>query len=63
MNCLNSSRSDERKESPPITEAIKLTASPIKKVVKEIDSEKSKRSKNKIEIPKYDICVSYFYNN
>ncbi|XP_035734994.1 uncharacterized protein LOC118447295 isoform X2 [Vespa mandarinia] len=47
-----SSRSDERKESPPVTEAIKLTASPIKKVVKEIDSEKSKRSKNKIEIPK-----------
>ncbi|XP_043488259.1 uncharacterized protein LOC122515117 isoform X1 [Polistes fuscatus] len=47
-----SSRSDERKESPPVTEAIKLTASPIKKVVKEIDSEKSKRSKSKIEIPK-----------
>ncbi|KAK2587068.1 hypothetical protein KPH14_011017 [Odynerus spinipes] len=47
-----SSRSDERKESPPVTEAIKLTASPIKKVVKEVDSEKSKRSKNKIEIPK-----------
>ncbi|XP_043683018.1 uncharacterized protein LOC122636135 isoform X3 [Vespula pensylvanica] len=47
-----SSRSDERKGSPPVTEAIKLTASPIKKVVKEIDPEKSKRSKNKIEIPK-----------
>ncbi|KAK2587070.1 hypothetical protein KPH14_011017 [Odynerus spinipes] len=52
--CTSSSqsRSDERKESPPVTEAIKLTASPIKKVVKEVDSEKSKRSKNKIEIPK-----------
>ncbi|XP_015179430.1 PREDICTED: uncharacterized protein LOC107067974 isoform X2 [Polistes dominula] len=47
-----SSRSDERKESPPVTEAIKLTASPIKKIVKEVDSEKSKRSKSKIEIPK-----------
>lgn len=47
-----SSRSDDRKESPPVTEAIKLTASPIKKIVKEIDSEKSKRYKNKIEIPK-----------
>ncbi|XP_053993957.1 uncharacterized protein LOC128891457 isoform X2 [Hylaeus anthracinus] len=47
-----SSRSDERKDSPPITEAVKLTASPIKKVVKDVESEKSKRSKNKIEIPK-----------
>ncbi|XP_076629557.1 uncharacterized protein LOC143345879 isoform X4 [Colletes latitarsis] len=48
----HSSRSDERKESPPITEAVKLTASPVKKVVKDVDSEKSKRSKTKIEIPK-----------
>ncbi|KOC71187.1 BAG family molecular chaperone regulator 3 [Habropoda laboriosa] len=47
-----SSRSDERKDSPPVTEAVKLTASPIKKIVKDADSEKSKRSKNKIEIPK-----------
>ncbi|XP_076751442.1 uncharacterized protein LOC143423770 isoform X2 [Xylocopa sonorina] len=47
-----SSRSDERKDSPPITEAVKLTASPIKKIVKDPDVEKSKRSKNKIEIPK-----------
>ncbi|XP_076178246.1 uncharacterized protein LOC143152241 isoform X2 [Ptiloglossa arizonensis] len=52
--CTSSShsRSDERKDSPPITEAVKLTASPIKKVVKDTESEKSKRSKNKIEIPK-----------
>ncbi|XP_076629555.1 uncharacterized protein LOC143345879 isoform X2 [Colletes latitarsis] len=52
--CTSSShsRSDERKESPPITEAVKLTASPVKKVVKDVDSEKSKRSKTKIEIPK-----------
>ncbi|XP_031773527.1 uncharacterized protein LOC100865708 isoform X1 [Apis florea] len=47
-----SSKSDERKDSPPITEAVKLTVSPIKKIVKDADSEKSKRSKNKIEIPK-----------
>ncbi|KAK1136649.1 hypothetical protein K0M31_001193 [Melipona bicolor] len=47
-----SSRSDERKDSPPVTEAVKLTSSPIKKVVKNTDSEKSKRSKTKIEIPK-----------
>ncbi|KAG7203499.1 hypothetical protein KM043_013557 [Ampulex compressa] len=47
-----SSRSDDRKDSPPITEAIKLTASPIKKVTKDNDLEKSKRSKNKMEIPK-----------
>ncbi|XP_076244762.1 uncharacterized protein LOC143185548 isoform X2 [Calliopsis andreniformis] len=55
-----SSRSDERKDSPPITEAVKLTASPIKKVTKDAESEKSKRSKNKIETPKKkmwdDIC-------
>ncbi|XP_026302116.1 uncharacterized protein LOC410057 isoform X3 [Apis mellifera] len=47
-----SSKSDERKDSPPITEAVKLTVSPIKKIVKDADLEKSKRSKNKIEIPK-----------
>ncbi|XP_050584838.1 uncharacterized protein LOC126919531 isoform X3 [Bombus affinis] len=47
-----SNRSDERKDSPPVTEAVKLTASPIKKIVKDANSEKSKRSKNKIEIPK-----------
>ncbi|CAK9830671.1 BAG family molecular chaperone regulator 3 [Anthophora retusa] len=47
-----SSKSDERKDSPPVTEAVKLTASPIKKIVKDPDAEKSKRSKNKIEIPK-----------
>lgn len=47
-----SSRSDDRKDSPPVTEAVKLTASPIKKIVKDADAEKSKRSKNKIEIPK-----------
>ncbi|KOX67730.1 BAG family molecular chaperone regulator 3 [Melipona quadrifasciata] len=38
-----SSRSDERKDSPPVTEAVKLTSSPIKKVIKNADSEKSKR--------------------
>lgn len=47
-----SSRSDERKDSPPMTEAIKLTASPIKKTSKDTETEKSKRSKNKTEIPK-----------
>ncbi|CAK9806619.1 BAG family molecular chaperone regulator 3 [Anthophora quadrimaculata] len=47
-----SSKSDERKDSPPVIEAVKLTASPIKKIVKDPDAEKSKRSKNKIEIPK-----------
>lgn len=47
-----SSRSDERKDSPPVTEAIKLTASPIKKTSKDAETEKSKRSKNKTEIPK-----------
>ncbi|XP_071568485.1 uncharacterized protein [Temnothorax nylanderi] len=47
-----SSRSDERKDSPPITEAIKLTVSPIKKISKDAETEKLKRSKNKTEIPK-----------
>lgn len=46
-----SSKSNERKDSPPVMEAIKLTVSPIKKV-KEAETEKSKRSKNKTEIPK-----------
>ncbi|XP_057334111.1 uncharacterized protein LOC130673189 isoform X1 [Microplitis mediator] len=48
----HSSRSDERKDSPPITEAIKLTASPIKKILNKDDADKSKRSKNKIETHK-----------
>ncbi|XP_015112135.1 uncharacterized protein LOC107037869 isoform X2 [Diachasma alloeum] len=48
----DSSRSDDRKYSPPMTEAIKLTASPIKKIIKDKDSEKSKRSKNRNELPK-----------
>ncbi|XP_018374767.1 PREDICTED: uncharacterized protein LOC108768727 isoform X1 [Trachymyrmex cornetzi] len=47
-----SSRSDERKDSPPVTEAIKLTASPIKKMNTDVETEKLKRSKNKTEIPK-----------
>lgn len=47
-----SSRSDEPKDSPPVTEAIKLTASPIKKISKDAEIEKLKRSKNKTEIPK-----------
>ncbi|XP_078041920.1 uncharacterized protein LOC144472579 isoform X3 [Augochlora pura] len=46
------SRSDEKEDSPPVTEAVKLTASPIKKVIKDPEVEKSKRCKNKIEIPK-----------
>ncbi|XP_033340788.1 uncharacterized protein LOC117228870 isoform X1 [Megalopta genalis] len=53
--CASSSennRSDEKEDSPPITEAVKLTASPIKKVIKDPEVEKSKRCKNKIEIPK-----------
>ncbi|XP_011879180.1 PREDICTED: uncharacterized protein LOC105568272 isoform X3 [Vollenhovia emeryi] len=47
-----SSKSDDRKDSLPVTEAIKLTASPIKKISKDAESEKLKRSKNKTEIPK-----------
>ena len=47
-----SSKSNERKDSPPVTEAIKLTASPIKKINKDAETKKSKRSKNKTEIPK-----------
>ncbi|XP_025994715.1 uncharacterized protein LOC105203336 isoform X1 [Solenopsis invicta] len=47
-----SSRSDERKDSPPMMEAIKLTASPIKKISKDMETEKLKRSKTKTEIPK-----------
>lgn len=46
------SRSDEQKSSPPVIEAIKLTASPIKKINKDAETQKVKRSKNKIEIPK-----------
>lgn len=52
-----SSRSDDRKDSPPITEAIKLTASPIKKIIKNMDNEKAKRSKNKVETPKYESSI------
>lgn len=50
----SSSQSDNnrKEDSPPITEAIKLTASPLKKILKENDNEKCKRSKNKIETPK-----------
>ncbi|KAK0092833.1 hypothetical protein PV326_000477 [Microctonus aethiopoides] len=48
----SSSRSDDRKDSPPITEAIRMTASPIKKIIKDNDNDKSKRSKNKNEAPK-----------
>ncbi|KAJ8668823.1 hypothetical protein QAD02_000082 [Eretmocerus hayati] len=48
----SSNRSDERKDSPPVTEALKLTASPVKRVVKESDTDKSKRPKNKKEVPK-----------
>ncbi|XP_015590171.1 uncharacterized protein LOC107265324 isoform X2 [Cephus cinctus] len=44
-------RGDDRNGSPPVTEALKLTASPIKKIIKD-DTEKSKRPKNKNEIPK-----------
>lgn len=47
-----SSKSNERKDSPPVMEAIKLTVSPIKKINKDAETEKSKRSKNKTEIPK-----------
>lgn len=47
-----SSKSDERKDSPPVTEAIKLTASPIKKISKDTETEKLKRAKNKTEIPR-----------
>ncbi|XP_072751970.1 uncharacterized protein [Anoplolepis gracilipes] len=47
-----SSKSNERKDSPPVMEAIKLTVSPVKKIKKDAETEKSKRSKNKTEIPK-----------
>ncbi|XP_015590180.1 uncharacterized protein LOC107265324 isoform X3 [Cephus cinctus] len=47
----HSRRGDDRNGSPPVTEALKLTASPIKKIIKD-DTEKSKRPKNKNEIPK-----------
>lgn len=48
----NSNKSDDRKDSPPVTEALKLNASPIKRMTKDLDSEKSKRPKNKSEVPK-----------
>ncbi|XP_012259953.2 uncharacterized protein LOC105688341 isoform X2 [Athalia rosae] len=47
----HSNRSDEQKGRPPVTEAIKLTASPVKKV-KDTDVEKIKRPKNKNDVPK-----------
>ncbi|XP_046467734.1 uncharacterized protein [Neodiprion pinetum] len=47
----HSNRSDEQKSSAPITEAIKLTASPIKQM-KYPNVEKTKRSKNRIDTPK-----------
>ncbi|XP_046736374.1 uncharacterized protein LOC124405488 isoform X2 [Diprion similis] len=47
----HSNRSDEQKSSAPITEAIKLTASPIKQI-KYPNLEKTKRSKNRIDTPK-----------
>ncbi|XP_029167671.1 uncharacterized protein LOC114938087 isoform X2 [Nylanderia fulva] len=47
-----SSKSTERKDSPPVTEAIKFSVSPIKKINKDAETKKSKRSKNKTEIPK-----------
>ncbi|OXU24745.1 hypothetical protein TSAR_000074 [Trichomalopsis sarcophagae] len=47
----SSNRSDDRKDSPPITEPLKFSASPIKRLTKESD-EKSKRPKNKSEVPK-----------
>lgn len=52
LSSFNSSRSDDRKDSPPVTEALKLSASPIKRTTKEIEIEKSKRPKNKTEVPK-----------
>ncbi|XP_034946400.1 uncharacterized protein [Chelonus insularis] len=48
----HSNKSDERKDSPPVTEPIKLTASPIKKITENSETEKAKRSKNKVETPK-----------
>lgn len=48
----SSNKSDDRKESPPVTEALKLNASPIKRMSKDLEIEKSKRSKSKSEVPK-----------
>ncbi|XP_058802297.1 uncharacterized protein LOC131670597 isoform X2 [Phymastichus coffea] len=49
----SSSKSDDKKDSPPVTEALKFSASPIKRVSnKDTDPEKSKRPKNKTEVPK-----------
>ena len=52
MDYFSSNRSDDRKDSPPVTEALKLSASPIKRMTKDLDTEKSKRPKNKSEVPK-----------
>ncbi|XP_014234089.1 uncharacterized protein LOC106657220 isoform X1 [Trichogramma pretiosum] len=49
----SSNRSDDRKDHHPVTEALKLTASPIKRITKnDVDIEKSKRPKTKSEVPK-----------
>lgn len=49
----SSSKGDDKKDSPPVTEALKFSASPIKRISnKDMDSEKSKRPKNKTEVPK-----------
>lgn len=45
------SQIDDRKDSPPITEPIKLTSSPVKKISKD-EVDKIKRPKNKNEMPK-----------
>ncbi|XP_044021353.1 uncharacterized protein LOC122861190 isoform X4 [Aphidius gifuensis] len=52
LSCRSSSsRIDDRKDSPPITEPIKLTSSPIKKITKD-EVDRVKRPKNKNGIPK-----------
>ena len=52
---FSSNKSDDKKEGPPIIEALKLFASPIKKSTKDVEIEKSKRPKTKSEVPKYVI--------
>ncbi|XP_011500005.1 PREDICTED: uncharacterized protein LOC105363901 [Ceratosolen solmsi marchali] len=48
----SSNKSDDKKDCPPIIEALKLHASPIKRMIKEVNIEQSKRSKQKSEVPK-----------
>ncbi|XP_014213145.1 uncharacterized protein LOC106642789 isoform X3 [Copidosoma floridanum] len=48
----SSTKSEDRKDSPPVTEALKLSYSPIKRIAKESDIEKSKRPKTKSDVPK-----------